>query len=96
MDEPGQFEVPDGGLAAIAARRGEPNVSIHWTKDDLDRCEHGRHSVDLCHSCGGMSHGNRFLIEPGTYVTLLKGEHWVRIGTTAHGLPILVCPQRTD
>jgi hypothetical protein len=25
---------------------------------DLDRCEHGRHAVDDCYGCEGMSRGN--------------------------------------
>lgn len=30
---------------------------------DLDRCEHGRHEVDVCSSCGGPSVGNPLLPE---------------------------------
>lgn len=33
---------------------------------DLDRCEHGRHSIDHCLMCpGGQSTGN-LLLKPGT------------------------------
>lgn len=47
--------------------------------NDLDRCEHGRHSLDQCHKCpGGWSAGNAFLT---------NGQ---RIGTTPHGFPIMV------
>jgi len=46
---------------------------------DLDRCVHGRHSIDPCLSCpDGWSTGNPFL-QPGQ-----------RIGTTLHGEPIVV------
>lgn len=42
--------------------------------EDLDRCIHGRHSLDDCILCpGGWSTGNLYL-EPG-----------VRIGTTLYG-----------
>jgi hypothetical protein len=51
----------------------EPKLS------DLDRCEHGRHSVDNCFDCpGGQSLGNMFL------------EDNQRIGTTLYGEPITV------
>lgn len=46
---------------------------------DLDRCEHGRHSIDHCLMCpGGQSTGN-LCLTPGTL-----------IGHTVHGLPIVV------
>lgn len=51
--------------------------------NDLDRCEHGRHSIDPCFSCpDGWSTGNMFL-EPGQ-----------RIGTTLGGEPIIAEPRR--
>jgi hypothetical protein len=51
--------------------------------EDLDRCEHGRHSIDPCMMCpDGQSTGNLFLV-PGT-----------RIGTTLYGEAI-VAPERT-
>ncbi len=47
--------------------------------NDLDRCEHGRHSIDNCSSCpDGWSTGNKFL------------ENGQRIGTTLYGDPIFV------
>lgn len=53
------------------------------TLDDLDRCEHGRKSIDNCLWCpGGWSTGNIFLC------------HGQRIGTTLHGEPILAVTQR--
>lgn len=54
---------------------------------DLDRCEHGRHSLDPCHSCpDGKSTGNK-LMPPGR-----------AIGHTVHGDRIWVPPadQRHD
>lgn len=54
-----------------------------WDKEDLDRCEHGRHSIDRCNLClGGISSGNRFL------------EDGARIGTNRMGEPILARPRR--
>jgi hypothetical protein len=52
-----------------------------WNKEDLDRCEHGRHSLDPCFSCPeGQSTGNLFL------------QHGQRIGTNLGGEPILAVP----
>jgi hypothetical protein len=60
----------------------DPNLN------DLDRCEHGRHSIDGCVSCpNGWSTGNLFL------------ENGQRIGTTLYGEPIIVVtirPKRTQ
>jgi hypothetical protein len=54
-----------------------------WTMSDLDRCEHGRHSIDPCLSCpGGWSTGNKHLTD---------GQ---RIGTNLYGEPILATPVR--
>lgn len=53
------------------------------TLDDLDRCEHGRHSIDNCHSCpGGLSTGNWFVL------------HGQRIGTDLYGEPIFAMTHR--
>ena len=50
---------------------------------DLDRCEHGRHSVDSCFDCPGRySAGNAFLT---------NGQ---RIGTDYAGRPILAVTWR--
>ena len=50
---------------------------------DLDRCEHGRHQVDACSSCGGPSVGN-LLLPAGTV-----------LGHTMDARPI-VQPDRQD
>lgn len=59
--------------------------------DDLDRCVHGRHSIDPCLDCpGGQSTGNLFLISGTKY----EPGAAVRIGTTVHGEAIIVVPVR--
>lgn len=50
---------------------------------DLDRCTHGRHSLDPCGDCGGKSRGNPYL-RPG------EG-----IGYTVHGQSIVI-PEAAD
>lgn len=66
-----------------------------WSPADLDRCEHGRHSIDPCWGCAdGQSTGNLFLARPDR-----QGGQWiagqpVRIGTMLGGQPILVVPIR--
>lgn len=63
---------------------------ITWSPADLDRCEHGRHSIDPCVYCpGGWSTGNPFLTNGD-----LVPEDEVRIGTTLGGEPIFVTPVR--
>lgn len=78
---------------------GERGAWMHlptWTVEDLDRCEHGRHSVDACWGCpGGRSSGNLFLIpRPGLEITPIRtspsGALEARIGTAARGAPIWV------
>lgn len=50
---------------------------------DLDRCEHGRHSIDDCLDCpGGRSAGNTYL------------KNGQRIGTDHGGNPIIVTTKR--
>jgi hypothetical protein len=67
------------------------NLSAAWSHADLDRCQHGRHSIDNCDDCpGGLSLGNKFL---GPYEIPPRGMP-VRIGTTVHGKPIVVVPSR--
>jgi hypothetical protein len=68
-----------------------------WSPADLDRCEHGRHSVDNCYNCpSGWSSGNLYLAR----IAVLEdrdaqaGEQ-VRIGTMLGGQPILVVPIRS-
>lgn len=69
---------------------------LSWTKEDLDRCEHGRHSIDPCFSCpGGWSTGNQYLTRGPEFVTVEdSGQVAVRIGTMLGGHPILVTPIR--
>lgn len=51
---------------------------------DLDRCEHGRHSIDPCFGCpDGQSTGNLYL------------EDGQRIGTDHAGQPIYAEPRRS-
>lgn len=68
--------------AYIDADRGELNeleqARLGHILLDLDRCEHGRHSVDDCADCGGKSHGNPHM-QPGDV-----------IGYTVHANPITV------
>jgi hypothetical protein len=41
---------------------------VVWTATDLDRCEHGRHSIDQCFDCPhGRSTGNLYLQTPSRY-----------------------------
>jgi hypothetical protein len=73
-----------------------------WRPEDLDRCEHGRHSIDDCFDCpGGRSTGNLFLqpetgcpcypeTSPPDRVRAVDGRTEVRIGTTVRGEPIWV------
>lgn len=68
-----------------------------WIEGDLDRCEHGRHSIDHCAGCrdnDGMSHGNQFLIRPPgapPYAVRESAQGTeVRIGTAVHGEAIWV------
>lgn len=71
---------------------------VRWSPADLDRCEHGRHSVDSCFDCpGGESSGNTFLLTPVPVdndhpenVRIVDGRTEVRIGTMVHGEPIWV------
>lgn len=61
-----------------------------FSLDDLDRCVHGRHSVDPCYGCpGGQSAGNQCLT-----VWLAQPGEDVRIGTGVHGEPITITPVR--
>jgi hypothetical protein len=70
-------------------------TEVRWDASDLDRCIHGRHSIDSCVSCpDGMSAGNRFLAEGGDSITIMDGDALLRIGTTMRGNPILVRPDR--
>lgn len=67
--------------------------AVRWTWRDLDRCEHGRHSIDSCGDCpGGQSRGNRFLLSADwrERFRYREGRAEVRIGTMVHGEPIWV------
>lgn len=75
---------------------GGAGDAVNWTLDDLDRCEHGRHSIDTCASCpGGVSAGNVYL-DPATFPRFMetRGTYERRIGTTAAGRAIYVTPNR--
>jgi hypothetical protein len=66
---------------------------FRWSPADLDRCEHGRHSIDSCFDCTKPT--NRFLMAPSTIPVDERVRHhdgvWeVRIGTMVHGEPIWV------
>ena len=65
-----------------------------WSPADLDRCEHGRHSIDSCFDCGD-SPMNLFLMKPSHYpidqrVRIVDGQWQIRIGTMVRGEPIWV------
>lgn len=63
-----------------------------WVPEDLDRCDHGRHSTDDCFHCpDGRSEGNMYL---SVWVGDARRGVKVRIGTTLGGEPILVEPAR--
>lgn len=98
---------PEGLAAAILRAplgEGDRRASGRWSPDDLDRCEHGRHSIDHCFDCPGQeSTGNLFLLSPidaRHEVRVVEGRVEVRIGTMVHGEPIWVVvrdkPRETD
>jgi hypothetical protein len=108
-DDPKRFLDPmDGGCvfpAPVLARcSGEcekpwlPDAArfpgTRWGPADLDRCEHGRHSIDSCFDCpAGESSGNPFLINQrnaGHTMRTRDGRTEVRIGTMVRGEPIWV------
>lgn len=70
--------------------------AVRWSPDDLDRCEHGRHSIDSCFDCpGGKSSGNLFLARVAfpwqqPQYREVDGRIEVRIGTMVRGEPIWV------
>lgn len=75
--------------------RARQPVGVWWTQADLDRCEHGRHSIDSCFDCpGGMSSGNAFLMSLTPWTRTVDGIRQVRIGTMVRGEPIWVEPTR--
>lgn len=90
---------PAGGTAEVWLRMNgatQPD-GVRWTVNDLDRCEHGRHSADHCFDCpGGLSLGNPFLLCPvpsddkPDNVRVVDGRVEVRIGTMVRGEPIWV------
>lgn len=71
-----------------------------WSVADLDRCEHGRHSLDACDGCpGGKSTGNLYLLNMGVAplavsIDEANGVQTVRIGTTYDRRPIRMRPDR--
>lgn len=90
---------PAGGTAEVWLRMDgatQPD-GVRWTVNDLDRCEHGRHSADHCFDCpGGHSRGNELLRDPASFGHLelvrahADGRVEVRIGTMVRGEPIWV------
>lgn len=74
-------------------RLGGPGTP-RWTAADLDRCEHGRHSLDHCFDCPNGPR-NLFLLHPESYpldarTRVCNDRFEVRIGTMVHGEPIWV------
>jgi hypothetical protein len=73
--EVGRFRL-GGPDAAVFGRIEQPLV--RWHPSDLDRCEHGRHSIDSCFDCPhGRSTGNLYLQTPSHYqpdVPLVWGD----------------------
>jgi hypothetical protein len=71
--------------------------AVRWTAADLDRCTHGRHSIDSCFDCPEQrSTGNQFLLpgsDAGQRLRVQDGRVQVRIGTMVHGEPIWVVIQ---
>ncbi len=54
--------------AWTACRYEQPSRAVRWSPADLDRCEHGRHSIDSCFDCPhGRSTGNLYLQTPSHY-----------------------------
>lgn len=54
----------------------EEKPNVRWSPADLDRCEHGRHSIDSCFDCpGGKSSGNLFVLAPSHWE-----QEWTRFG----------------
>jgi hypothetical protein len=70
---------------------------VRWYPSDLDRCEHGRHSIDSCYDCpNGQSRGNPYLdptAGPRMRETRMD-RNQIRIGTMVHGEPIWVTYRR--
>lgn len=96
LSPPSEAEL-DARDARVAAKIRRA-AAVRWSPADLDRCEHGRHSIDSCYDCpGGLSHGNPFLLTPVPVgndhpenVRVVDGRIEVRIGTMVRGEPIWV------
>jgi hypothetical protein len=72
--------------------RIDADANVKWSPEDLDRCDHGRHSIDDCFGCpDGRSTGNMYL---SLWVGAQRRGVKVRIGTTLGGKPIFVEPAR--
>jgi hypothetical protein len=81
---------PNGEVYVV----GEKPVT--WSPDDLDRCEHGRHSKDACDSCpNGKNTGNLFLNPAGLHAWT-RDMRQRRIGTNVHGEAIFVTYDSRD
>lgn len=88
------LDVTDEILSGLTEWTRNEHPKVKWHPSDLDRCQHGRHSVDSCFDCpGGQSSGNLFLdplAGPKMRETRLATNEF-RIGTMVHGEPIFVC-----
>lgn len=90
-------DVTPGQHSATECQVNQVARPLRWTEADLDRCEHGRHSIDSCFDCpGGNSAGNLFLLEGREPVVRTEANQHarVRIGTTHRGDPIWVSARR--
>lgn len=87
------------GLKWLANDGARQPDGVRWTAADLDRCEHGRHSIDSCYDCpNGQSRGNPFLdpfAGPAMRETRLDRAE-IRIGTMVRGEPIFVTWNRQE
>lgn len=89
----GTLTGPTRSVSAIVA-----DAEARWHPSDLDRCEHGRHSIDYCFDCPGGNKGNPFLLDAvpheadhrPRHVRTVDGRVEVRIGTMVRGEPIWV------
>lgn len=91
--EPIKDLVYNGGEQSQRAAETVRFPGVKWSPADLDRCEHGRHSIDSCFDCpGGRSSGNTMLLDPSEHATPLvrniDGRTEIRIGTMVRGEPI--------
>jgi hypothetical protein len=61
-------ETPDPRPRYVSMDGAKQPDGVRWTIADLDRCEHGRHSIDQCFDCpNGRSSGNQYVLSPSSY-----------------------------